>query len=78
MMTDDHTLHELHDMARKVGLYAEWFQDHLLHPHYDLVESKRKRAIALGAISLSGAEMVKRCSRLFTNNEPPAAKDETQ
>lgn len=43
---------ELHEMARKIGHKAEWFQpypDHSL-AHYDLVPSRRRLAISLGAI----------------------------
>lgn len=47
-MTAD-TLDELHHMAQNIGLKREWFQDHPRHPHYDLVRSKRDKALALGA-----------------------------
>jgi hypothetical protein len=39
----------LHAFAKRIGLKREWFQDHKLAPHYDLVESRRDAAIAAGA-----------------------------
>lgn len=62
MMTDG-DLSELHDMARAVDLWGEWFQDHPTHPHYDLVASKRAKAVALGAVEVSSVELVRRCSK---------------
>ncbi|MDD5649698.1 MAG: DUF4031 domain-containing protein [Candidatus Nanoarchaeia archaeon] len=40
---------ELHDFALKLGLKKEWFKNIKNFPHYDIVESKRKLAIQLGA-----------------------------
>ncbi len=47
-MTAD-TLEELHAMAEKIGMKREWFQEKSV-PHYDLVESRRNRAIECGAV----------------------------
>lgn len=44
----DSSLHELHVFADQLGLKREWFQDKQ-KPHYDITESVRARAIALGA-----------------------------
>ena len=44
------TLEELHAMALRIGLKREWFQADSHLNHYDLTESKRKLAIAAGAI----------------------------
>lgn len=66
MMTDQDDLTELHEMAKQLGIRA-FFRSHRLHPHYDLVASKRERAITLGAVAVSSEEMVKKCSRLFTH-----------
>lgn len=52
------TLHELHRMARAIGMRESWFQDKPHLPHYDLVESRRVRAVALGAIEHTQREMV--------------------
>lgn len=63
MMTDSDNLSELHNMALRIGLRKAWFQDHPVHPHYDLTETKRNLAIALGACPVSDIELVKRCSK---------------
>ena len=55
MMAD--TLDELHEMADKIGLKREWFQEHS-QPHYDVSESKRQEAIVNGAIEMSARELV--------------------
>lgn len=49
-MTAD-TEDELHQFAAKLGLKREWFQcpPKASHPHYDLVPSKRKLALKMGA-----------------------------
>jgi hypothetical protein len=39
----------LHAFAAKLGLKREWFQNDWRLPHYDISESKRVRAIKLGA-----------------------------
>lgn len=44
------TLEELHAMADRLGMKRSWFQDKKDLPHYDLVKSKRDKAIALGAV----------------------------
>lgn len=59
MMTNGR-INELHEMARKIGLKREWFQDGR-YPHYDLVPSKRATAIRLGAKEVSGRKMLKIC-----------------
>jgi len=51
------TLPELHRMAKKIGMKREWFQDEQLQ-HYDLVPSKRLRAVAAGAEEVSFKFMV--------------------
>jgi hypothetical protein len=49
MMADE--LEELHEMAARIGMRREWFQDegHSI-PHYDVSEGKRQQAIRLGAV----------------------------
>jgi hypothetical protein len=56
------SLPELHDMAQKIGLRRDWFQDHPVHPHYDMTSGKRKLAIELGAIEVTSQEMLVKCS----------------
>lgn len=55
-MTAD-TDEELHAMADAIGMKRSWAQkmDHprQRHHHYDLVASRRKKAVALGAIEVS-------------------------
>jgi hypothetical protein len=54
------SLDELHALANRVGLRRSWFQapPKASFPHYDLTESRRTKAIALGAVSLSRREFV--------------------
>jgi len=49
---------ELFDMAEKLGLSDRWFQAHRRLPHFDLVASKRERALEMGALSQGNAEIV--------------------
>jgi hypothetical protein len=60
MMAD--TLEELHEMADKIGVDQKWFQGphsgHAEFPHYDIVLSKRKLAVAAGAIEVSQRRLV--------------------
>lgn len=46
------SLDELHAMADKIGMKRSWFQNKNGRPHYDLVKSRRDRAVKLGAIEL--------------------------
>jgi len=54
MFADEADCLELHRMAQRIGLRREWFQKN----HYDLVPTKRAKAIALGAIELTESESV--------------------
>ena len=59
----DGDLEELHAFAARIGMRRAWFQNHALLPHYDLVPSRRTKAIALGAIVAPvGPELMKRRS----------------
>ena len=53
------TLDELHEMAARIGMRREWFQDHRLMPHYDLVKRKREAALAAGATFKSAMEQAR-------------------
>lgn len=65
-MATDGDLRELHLMARKLGLRAEWFQDkNRRHPHYDLKPRLRAAAIRLGAQPVSSVELVQKCFPLL-------------
>lgn len=50
----------LHAFAKTIGLKRAWFQDHPTHPHYDLVRSRRTRALANGARFVSSREQARR------------------
>lgn len=52
------TLEELHEMAERLGMRREWFQDKPGAPHYDLIPEAREQAIVFGAIVLTRREWV--------------------
>lgn len=66
LTTDDFTpdgLERLHKFALSVGMRREWFQDKhrgtsLWAPHYDLVDSRRARAVHLGAVEVDRRELL--------------------
>jgi hypothetical protein len=62
------TLDELHEFAARVGMKRAWFQDAASAPHYDLVASRRKRAVTLGAIELDRRAFVMKCRELRKPN----------
>jgi len=43
----------LHEFAAGIGMRRAWFQNKSTLPHYDLVESRRKHAVAEGAVQVS-------------------------
>ncbi len=56
---------ELHEFAAKIGMKRSWFQsgDMASMPHYDLVASRRKWAVKIGAIEIDRkqlCEMIKK------------------
>lgn len=52
MWADD--VDDLHAMAAKIGMRRDWFQDkHPMMLHYDLSQTRRKLAIANGAVEMS-------------------------
>lgn len=57
------TTDELHAMADRMGLKRAWFQPKSF-PHYDLSQSKRKQAICLGAVEITGRQAVQIIRRL--------------
>ena len=56
LWTNNKDLEELHLFAKSIGLKREWFQDHRLLPHYDLVPSKKRLAVGKGAQFKSAME----------------------
>ena len=59
-LISDTSLEELHTFAiGKLGFKPHWFQDHPIHPHYDLTTTRAKdKAIRMGAILVSPAKLV--------------------
>lgn len=54
------TREELMAFAARLGLRAVWFQDHPVHPHFDLTAKRRAVAVQLGAVELSSRDSVLR------------------
>lgn len=53
LFTDQVDLTELHQLADRIGLKREWFQDHPRAPHYDLTPYRRQCALGAGAYPVS-------------------------
>jgi hypothetical protein len=51
------TVEELHEMADKIGVKRQWFQNEST-PHYDICQSKRELAISYGAIEADRKKVV--------------------
>ena len=49
---------ELFDMALKIGMKLIWFQNKKKLPHFDLVESRRIKAVKFGAIEITSRQLV--------------------
>jgi hypothetical protein len=73
-MATDGDLDDLHTLAQRIGLRRSWFQDHPLHPHYDLRPSKRLLAVRHGAIEVTRVELAQKCSK-FLNASPSRPTD---
>jgi hypothetical protein len=57
-MVSDTSPEELIEFAKSIGLRETWFQDPAKFPHFDLTPSKRAKAIANGAVAVSGKTLV--------------------
>lgn len=55
-MVSDTSLTELHEFAERIGMKRAWFQG----DHYDLVASRRNAALRLGAVAVTGRQLVER------------------
>ena len=55
MLAND--IHALHATAVKIGLRPDWFQADSTFTHYDLTASKRRLAVASGAIEIELGEI---------------------
>lgn len=63
------TEEELHAMAVKIGMKRSWFQHGGRNegmPHYDLVASKRRLAVANGTIEITRNELGERVAKYLT------------
>lgn len=56
-------LEELHKFAQSIGLKRSWFQDTPRLPHYDLRASKRRLAVAAGAVEVDPKSMTRKMLR---------------
>ena len=57
LWSDD--LNALHELAEKIGMRREWFQNRPGFPHYDLVPRHRVEAIKCGAVERSLLEYLR-------------------
>jgi hypothetical protein len=91
-MVSDASAEELHAFAARLGLRREWSQERPAHAahHYDVVPTKRALAVKLGAVEVSGRELVTRnydgnfrrrgcrwalcCARVLWTSEPCCAE----
>lgn len=59
---------ELHEMADRIGVARKWFQDprmmNVSAPHYDICKSKRRLAVAAGAIECERNDFVAAVRRI--------------
>jgi hypothetical protein len=55
-LVSDFSLDELHEFARAAGIPARGFD----HDHYDVPEREYSHLVALGAVPVSGKELVTR------------------
>lgn len=71
------TEEELHEMALSIGMKRAWFQDGDTHtmPHYDLVASKRKLAVAKGTIEIDRKQLCQMIERRKKGNPTNQLKD---
>ena len=58
LMAIPHNEKELKEFAMSIGIDSKYYQKSR-HPHFDICESKRKKAISYGAIEIGFVELVK-------------------
>jgi hypothetical protein len=69
---------ELHAFAASLGLHREWFQDELWPlAHYDVTESKRRQATALGAVPIGWRQAAHRMREALNQARQAAAAGAT-
>lgn len=69
-----HDLDALHNMAQRLGLKREYFQDKQHFPHYDLSPAKRALAVKFGAKEVSCEKMIS----IVRNNKHDRVQSEGQ
>jgi hypothetical protein len=76
------TEEELHAFASKIGMKRAWFQSGEKHsmPHYDLVASRRRRAVELGAIEIDRKQLCEKLDayRKLNSKQNLEASDTTE
>jgi hypothetical protein len=60
-LATDGDLEELHAFAQSIGVPRMAFHGRAKHPHYDLREAHRAKAVAAGAIEVTSKELVRIC-----------------
>lgn len=53
------SLEELHEFAAAIGIATRAFHVGARHPHYDVTESQRRRAIQYGALAVTARDIVR-------------------
>ena len=53
------SLDELHEFAAAIGVATRAFHVGARHPHYDVTESQRRRAIRYGALAVTSRDIVR-------------------
>jgi len=61
-LVSDTSLAELHEFAARLGLNRAWFQQGTVIPHYDITESKWRKAVEMGAEVVSYHRLVLRAA----------------
>lgn len=61
-LATDGDIEELHWFATIIlGMDRDWFQDHPLHPHYDVWGRRVARVVKNGGILVTSKELVLKC-----------------
>lgn len=64
------SVEELHEFAAKLGMKRSWFQmSRMGLPHYDLVASRRAKAVKLGAIEINRNQLCEMIEKLKSESK---------
>ncbi len=58
---------ELHAFAAALRIARCWYHVGAAHPHYDVTDAQRERAISMGAIAVTQRELARKARRCVTN-----------